>query len=211
MKIPKSITVDRIEKDWKGCTVAIIGGGPSLKNFDFTSLSNYKTIGVNASALLCGTDVLFSLDQNWIRSNKKSINSFPGEKYLGVISSFKFEDYINCKFVLRSRGPSLSKCPQIVFGENSGQGAINLCLLKGVSKIFLFGFDMEKTESEHWHSEYVRRVRYKDGKYDRWIRHLQSCCTMLDNYGINVINVNNNNRLPFFKTISFSEFQDRYV
>lgn len=47
---------------WKDKTCFILGGGPSLKDFDFNLIKDYPTIGVNKSFIKFPTDIMYAMD-----------------------------------------------------------------------------------------------------------------------------------------------------
>ena len=70
---------------WKGQRCFIIGGGESLKDFNFSKLKNELVIGVNRAYEAMDCTVNFAMDHNlyeWIIKGK-----------LGEESKRKFEDY----------------------------------------------------------------------------------------------------------------------
>ena len=58
-----TIKYTTIQRKFEGETVYIIGGGPSLKNFDFRQLAGARTIAINKAMLYhTQTDVLYWTD-----------------------------------------------------------------------------------------------------------------------------------------------------
>jgi hypothetical protein len=74
--------ISKVSEIWKGETVYIIGGGPSLKDFKWEWLIGKITIAVNkAFYSYPNADILYWTDgrfYNWI---KDDINKFKGTKY----------------------------------------------------------------------------------------------------------------------------------
>lgn len=140
-------------QEWKGRTVFIIGGGPSLRTFDFARLFGHPTIGCNAAFKL-GADICnicFFSDAPWF------------QRYYDELARFKGRVVTHCE-ELRADEPWLLKMERRVeglhhdglgFGCNSGCSAINLALLLGAKKVVLLGFDCKPGEDHsskpNWH------------------------------------------------------------
>lgn len=52
-------------KSWKDKTCYILGGGPSLQNFDFSKIENELTIGINKSFINFPTTLNYSMDNRF--------------------------------------------------------------------------------------------------------------------------------------------------
>jgi len=74
---------------WKGQRCFIVGGGESLKDFDFSKLSGELVIGVNRAYEKVDCTIMFALDYklyNWIvegklgQEAKEKFNNFKGHK-----------------------------------------------------------------------------------------------------------------------------------
>ena len=109
--------------------VFIIGGGESLRGFDFSLLDGHATIGTNASAYFYPSDYLFVQDNGFLKSHDLSF--FKGE-------------------IVR---PSANQ----PFG-NAGFGAILHAIKLGFSPIYLLGFDMQCKEFTHFHDKYSHEL-----------------------------------------------------
>jgi len=141
----------KIEPIWKDRECFIIGGGPSLKGFDWNILKSELTIGCN-DAFKLGIDVckvcVFG-DGRWFDRYSKEL-----ELYKGMI-------FTNKGNLLNSRIPwlnTLDRKPKgfhtdaLGWNGNTGFTAINLALLFGIKTVYLLGFDMKMTGKEHnWH------------------------------------------------------------
>jgi hypothetical protein len=133
---------------WGSRPVAIIGGGPSLKGFDFTRLKGQFTVlAVNASILdLPWADHGFSLDLRAMRAwwislcNIKTFMTFavPDNK----LTKFPRNPAPHMRFVRRMPGTNFN-CDRdaISSGGSSGFGALHLAFQRGAKDIRLFGFD----------------------------------------------------------------------
>lgn len=156
------------DKSWQGDPCFLVGGGPSLRNFDFERLRNQgRVIAINrAYEFMPWADMLFFMDftfwqyehQDPVRLEKW--NSFKGPKVFLNLMGRKFEDCYSVKALSRS-GISISHTAGLYHGNNSGFGALQLALSLGCRPIYLLGFDMTKQgnksgtgEKTHWHDGY---------------------------------------------------------
>ena len=195
------ITFTFIEPVWKGQTVFIIGGGPSLKDFDFDLLKNKKTIAVNKAFLFYPlADVLYWSDSRVYQWYKKDIDKFKGDKYT-------IKPYGNLSQdikILRNAGKLGLElnASGIRHGNNSGHAAINVAYHYGAKRIVLLGFDMQNDRGRsHFHDGYpIKQTR--DEIYKKsMIPEFFTISDELKKKKVEVINANPDSALPFFKKI----------
>ena len=150
---------------WKGETVAILGGGPSLtaEQVELVRLSGVKCIAVNNSYLLAPwADLLYFADSHWHEWNTKGIDipglglkaaqvcamfaSFAGQKCSIQNSGANIKD--DAVHMMRNingvgkHGFGLSVDPgALVTGRNGGFQALNIAVLAGATQPLLLGFD----------------------------------------------------------------------
>lgn len=141
---------------WDDSPLFIIGGGPSLRGFDFRSLTGRgRILAVNESFVHLSTvlpiDAVFSLDQNWARHRHSEMSMFRGEKFLAVQEFYWPYVDQDATMLHRLRRPGLSEDPSAIHAcGTSGYGALNVAYLKRARTIYLLGFDMA---GGHWHAE----------------------------------------------------------
>ena len=147
----------KVEPIWKGETAFIVGGGPSLANFNFDKLQYKKTIIINkAIQFYPKADILYWTDARVYHWYKKDIDNFRGDKY--TIKPFDVPKDVKA---LRNTGKhGLEYDPTGVrHGNNSGYAAINLAVHLGVKRIVLLGFDMgNQGNQSHFHDGYPVKV-----------------------------------------------------
>jgi len=120
--------------------VYIIGGGPSLRGYDWKRLKGKDTIGIN-EAYRKDPTYLFWMDQKWYQS--KSDLSHPKAYTVHPVHT-EYPKGITC----------LSR-EQLGRGSNSGYASIHLANYLGYSRVFLLGFDMGYPIGQsHWHEGY---------------------------------------------------------
>src|SRR4051812_18878543 len=122
--------------EWQGEDAYIVGGGPSLKTFDWDLIRGKNTIGCN-SAFVRGADII-------------KINIFADTKWWGEIGAKRGSSYAG-RMVGCFDGPEpecswLSTMPRLNsglgrkalgFNGNSGSLALNLALILGAQRVFL--------------------------------------------------------------------------
>ena len=156
------------ERVWDQQSCVIIGGGPSLTNFDWSLLKSENTIGCNTAFTLkeevC--KVCIFGDHRWW-------NKFQFElaKYKGTV-------FTNCPQLMNSKIPWLWTVSRenrglhtnaLGWNGNTGASAINLALLFGVSEIYLLGYDMKRTkERSNWHNKIIDEKAVRDSVYPKF-------------------------------------------
>src|ERR1022692_2787960 len=88
-------TFGRVETPWwNDGTTYLVGGGPSLRGFDFRCLDGLRSVGVNQSMFdLTRPAAGISIDQAFVRNNAKRLETFAAEAplYLVTGNSAKLE------------------------------------------------------------------------------------------------------------------------
>lgn len=136
---------------WQNKEVFIIGGGPSLQNFDWKLLIPELTIGCN-DAFRLGEEIckvcIFG-DSSWFYRRKEELAKYKGTVFTNHPSLINHPaPWLNT--VLRKTS-GLHK-DFIGWNGNTGFAAINLALLFGASRIYLLGYDMKmRGERHNWH------------------------------------------------------------
>lgn len=204
------------DKPWSGSRCFIIGGGPSLKGFDFSQLSNEFTIAINrAHEFIKNPSIIFFIDEDGFYNElmkgsfgQKAINRFNTNQSIRIslnISGRNYEENIH--------SIPISKMPEMTFdlkdglhdGGNSGYAALNLAVCLGAETIYLLGYDMKgdgKGRQTWFHGGYKKIGKEKN--YKDWIKHFEKVAPILKNKGIKVINLNPDSKLKCF---DFGKFE----
>ena len=142
--------------DWTAEDVFIIGGGHSLKGFDWNLLRGRCTIGCNQAfklgAAICNIATFGDYDfwthykdeletyKGWVATNYLTMNTPPWLRFYPRID--------------RGLGNGVEG---LAWNNNTGALAVNLALVLGARQVFLLGFDMrmESKEKSHWHDERI--------------------------------------------------------
>jgi hypothetical protein len=160
--------------------VYIIGGGPSLINFDFKILKDKQTIVVNKAIFHVENPTNFiTMDYTFLRKvNLQRFKNIKTKKYF--VANFSIpqlkiinNEIVDTRFNLRYLGVK-EIFNNIVYsktvngigstfrdfrnGENSGFCALQLALLLGYTEIYLLGFDLKVDQKTHFHDGYRQDI-----------------------------------------------------
>lgn len=188
----------------------VIGGGPSLKGFDFSKLAGYK-IGANKSALVANCDCLVSMDGQYARECYDELLGYPGEIILGLVRpEYENNKLPNATYVKSIRQRGLSKDPTVLYGLNSGYSAVDVAYKKGFTQINLLGFDMKMGETKHFHDGY--HWANGAGNYSSWVGYFDDIKSVFTKEGITCINYvgPEGSALTQFETRPLSELDEHY-
>ncbi|HEY9819114.1 MAG TPA: hypothetical protein V6D20_25375 [Candidatus Obscuribacterales bacterium] len=201
------IEFGRVEGDWSDKEVYVIGGGPSLKDFDFTRLKGY-TIGANRTAFVANTDALVSVDRVFITRAAEDMKGYAGRLFLCVKNPDGCIPLEGATYLRYDPSEGLSDNPEYLIGLNSGHCALNVAYLLNAKSISLLGFDMKMDGStKHFHGGYSWAGGA--GNYMPWAKRFGRAATQLKNKGVQVINYvgPNGSGLTCFPTRPLEELQ----
>jgi len=144
---------------WPDGHVVIIGGGDSLKGFDWEWLLRrkheigFRVVGVNDAYVLGAhlVDVLFFGDMDWWYTHRKiGLYDFGG-LMVHSATEVKHMKYVKCMHRNHTGLPEGSG--NLGWNSNSGFAAIHLALLFGATSLVLLGFDMKLGDggNANWH------------------------------------------------------------
>ena len=155
----------------------VIGGGPSLNGFDFTSLNGFDTIAVNKSVEYISNPTYFiTTDYSYFTKASLPISKIKQKAYksyfvanmtheymeifngqvIDTRRNFVYEDlhYYDGVITSFNKEGFGSTVTDFSNGDNSGHCAIQLALLLGYKKIYLLGFDLNDQTQTHFHQSY---------------------------------------------------------
>lgn len=193
---------------WKDKDVYIIGGGNSLRDFDWKLLQDLHTIGCN-SAYLLGAGIckicVFG-DYKWWEENKAGLACYAQDGIVVTNERKLQESDIPWLHIMRRVEKGLAT-DALAWNGNTGASAINLALILGAKRIFLLGFDMELDDQgrANWHDKRVEKESPE--VYSRFIEGIGNLFADLPSKfpGCEIFNVNTENRLGVFSMISIEE------
>lgn len=214
---------------WRGETVVILAGGPSLTEQDVQVVAAahanmaVKCIAVNDTYLLADwADVHYAADLRWhawhwagiakpaigltAEQVRRKWATFAGQKCSIENGANVVED--EAVHVLRnahstSHGYGLSADPRaLVTGRNSGFQALNLAVLAGARRIVLLGFDGKPAADgrSHWFGDHPEPMLNVVYAYFR--QAMSAAENDLAAAGVEVLNASPNSAIDSFKRVS---------
>jgi len=195
--------------------VFIIGGGPSLRSFDWSLLENENTIGCN-NAFRLGPKVckicvfvdrkfIFDAPNHPRKGFYDELAKFPGTV---ITNDSQLKTRHEPWILWMQRRPRGLHYDALGFNANCGATAINVALLLGATTIYLLGIDMHLGESKepNWHEHLIDKP--SEEVYGRmlasfgWVRKDLE----LKFPGRKVFNVNANSNLNIFPKLDPKTF-----
>lgn len=216
----KKVTDCLMNGYWLGKRCFILGGGESLKNFDFDRLKGEKTIGINRAFEKYPVDILFAMDYLFYRrvvggsldifeeySVRERWSKFKGVKVMLTPMSAPSMDPGVC-VIRRIFEPrvSLDLNAGIYGGTNSGIGALMLAIILGANPIYLLGFDMKAKRNTHWHSGYPNQtLEGMNARLEEYKKDFEVVAPMIKEKGVRVVNLYSRSALKCFEMSSVKE------
>lgn len=210
-RAPASIPDGLRDGAWAGQACFLIGGGPSLKGFDFERLRGRgRVIAINrAYEFVPFADVHFFMDNPYYRHvrSEPAWHAFQGFKvYLNMSGYVVDGDVVSLRPVGRI-GLSASIAEGLYHGNNSGSGALGLAYCLGANPIYLMGYDCKRTpEDGHFHSGYGKSI--SDSTLVRLVKDFDGIAPMLRAAGVRVINLNPDSAIRCFPASTFDALED---
>jgi hypothetical protein len=195
---PHDMEIDLEKYDY---TCYIVGGGPSLKDFDWNLLDSSKfVIAINNTHLkLPEANIIYCTDPPWISPNAPTLKAHKAPVWQGVLK-LNNPPKLPCvdkQWLLTGRDGIETRAGCMKHGSNSAYAATNLAAVHlGFKKIYLLGIDMKwgqkgKKHTSHWHSDDKPHQRI-DGEaiYTTMRNNFKTLKKPLQQMGVEVINVN---------------------
>jgi len=168
--------------------IFIVGGGPSLVGFGFSSLTDKCTLAVNKSVFhIPNLNYFISVDYTFLRKVSKEVfNSIRVKKFFvadfsypslkevnGQITDTRYDmtyDLRDYNVLIRARKQEGIGYTFDDFrtGRNSGFCALQLAVIFGFRKIYLLGMDLNQRGKTHYHEGYGERVKTFVPKLDKY-------------------------------------------
>jgi hypothetical protein len=201
-----------LQLDWKDKDIFIIGGGASLKGFDWNLLRSELTIGCNGNFIL-GPEICkicFFGDYKFFRKYVQELSNF-ATKGIVVTNHQKFlkccPDWLHV-FPRTAHGLHTDS---LGWNSNTGASAINLALLFGAKKVYLLGFDMKlsKEKKNNWHDKGVDRANA--AVFRTFLRNFVYVCKDWKSKFADreIINITDDSELNCFPKIGVKEFWEK--
>jgi hypothetical protein len=157
---------------WDDKPVAIVGGGTSLKGFDFEQLRGAHVLAIKGSMFdMPWADAGFGLDMPRYREWKDKLAALEGMRVYWAVPEDQLDaagppPAKNVTFLRRLVGENISLDPSEIYGGGtSGYGGMQIAFLKRSKEIVLFGFDYESPT--YGTAEQIGEVRHNDQHYEK--------------------------------------------
>lgn len=188
---------------WRDEPCFIIGGGPSLRDFDFERLRGRgRVIAINrAFEYVPWADVLFFMDNKFYKlchdgPRYEAWLKFGGHKVFLDLMGRKYDDCYHVRSLGRV-GLSKSIAQGLYHGNNSGVGALNLALVLKARPIYLMGYDMRHIGGHsHFHSGYGPGAREQTVR--GFVRDFERMAKFMHDERKQIINLNPKSGLRIF-------------
>ncbi len=201
--------------NWKGATVALLGGGPSLTQAQVDivreSACRPAVLAINNSYLLAPfADICYFSDTNWWKEHKdrREFIDFSGEK-CSIENGGGFGNVDEPIHLLRNcnhplHGWGLSSDPQkLVTGSHGGFQALNLAILAGAAKIILLGYDGKPGDKSHWHGGHKQPT--PQSAYQLYVQSFVAAQNEIKASGARVLNCSPGSAIDTFEKVSLAE------
>lgn len=145
---------------FRDTTVFVVGGGPSLRNFDFEALRGKTVVVVNEFVRrVPWAALLFFGDAAWYRRRKAEVKAFKGlvvTHARGPQIDLGADKILRVTWdILERKGASTEFPPQghpvLRWGPTSGHKAVSLCVSCAAARVVMLGFDCRVDEEGHSH------------------------------------------------------------
>jgi hypothetical protein len=189
------------EPIFKGRTVALVAGGPSLSLAQVRLLgmarakNKIRVIAINDAAYPCWfADIAYACDARFWRYH----DGIPG--FRGMRVSLDDSRLPGIKF-LKNTGPEgFDPHPgSIRSGSNSGYQALHLAVHLGAARVILVGYDMTGDPSQHWFGNHPPQLGTSARTMEHRIRAFAGLKPELERRKIEVINTSPRTALTFFR------------
>lgn len=191
--------------------VYLVGGGPSLRGFDFELLRGQVVVAINdASRYLPWATALFSADVMWMTNRREHIESFSRHRFLAIPPDQRGE-LRGVEYLTRLRLLGLSEVLGCVhLGGTSGYAALNLAVLKGAKEIVLLGYDYSGTD--RWYPDYDWSSRGRGQfEHEEWARNFDTMLPALAVAGVKVTNASPESKITAFPKVELNQVLEVFV
>jgi hypothetical protein len=179
---------------WDDRPVAVIGGGPSLQDFDYEVLRGAHVLAVKSAIFgIPWADAGFGLDITRYQEWRERLADVQARIYWAVSESQLTQTGApakNITFLRQLYGPQLSEDPGVIYSDGtSGFGALQICIHKRAKQIVLFGFDYDGVFSNAVADARGQKRRDQRAAHWReWAEHFSIFSPYFSTHGISVFN-----------------------
>ena len=217
--VPQVLEVPDFQPSLYNKVCYIIGGGPSLMNFEWKNLDGKFLIAINrAYETLPNAQIVYFTDDDYWQRHQTEMLQHTGKLYRGRIARHKvIKDKEVTEIQLQPKPQGWSdQYGELHHGSNSTYACIQLAAQLGFNKIYLLGVDMkhqgkynrQKKNNKgvtHWHSGHRRTDPAT--AYRGFVNHYKQMVPLAKQRGVEIINVNTpeGTSLQCFPIKSFDE------
>jgi len=195
---------------WKGHRAFVVGGGASLRDFDWDMLKGELVIAINRAVEKCGSCVMFSMDLRlWTFYERgdlgeeatEKFKEFKGDRVWSVTPNFILPE--EAYYIPRPVGQiryGMGSLREMETANNSGYGAMQMAVALGASPVYLLGYDMTgdgKGGQKWWHEGYPSGQ--SENVYKSMVDHFNAYAKSIKGTGIDIVNLSKNSNLRCFR------------
>ncbi len=189
---------------WPGCTMVLLGDGPSLELQDVNAVrGRARVLAMNTSFRLAPwADVLWSYHTR----DLQQVSGVDPQTYRGLILSAE-QAPVPWPLVALTAAEGLDLNPTgVCHGNNSGYSAINLAVHLGAKRIVLLGYDCCAAEDGKVNfarpADYAGRRAYS---FELWRKRFATLVAPLRAAGVEVLNASRRTALECFPRVVLEE------
>ena len=197
--------------------ISIIGGGWSAANADLANAPGL-VIGVNDSAVQTRCDIAVSMDRLWTEYRWPQLcagllSYELRHAWIRRAAAKNIEPDVNGLrlFECSHKSTVFSEHAGTLNGTNSGMCAFNLAYQMRPARIWLFGFDMNRSPDgqAYWYPPYpwAGKGATTSGKYKEWSKQFDYAAKQCVAAGIKVLNVSTSSAIDSFTKIDPRDLQ----
>jgi hypothetical protein len=197
---------------WDDKPVYLVGGGPSLKGFQFDLLAGLHAhiVGVNQSMLDAPVCAGLSTDWQFQRARVAELTELAKriELFLTADAPDQSVPVIpGAIYLTRHISGGLSTDPSVIRTVgSSGYAAINLAVLKRARRLVLLGYDYNINGAHHYHSAYPWYKPIAHGpSWGYWAGNYEAIMPDLDALGVQVFNASPDSAITCFEKITIEQ------
>jgi hypothetical protein len=188
---------------WDDRPVAVIGGGPSMQDFNFEELRGAHVLAVKASIFsVPWADAGFVLGASPAQWRDR-LATVQARVYWAVP-----EDQIepppakNVTLLKRLGGLQPSDDPSMISGGTSGFGALQVCIHKRAKQIVLFGFDYDGSTGV---GASPKRRENSAAHWAAWAEHFRVFVPYFTAHDIRIVNANPASAITCFQKVALRD------
>lgn len=182
--------VETVTPDWAGEPCIVAATGPSLTKDVIQTcrmkrwLGGWRILAVNDAAKVFPlADAMYACDEAWWDHHGPTLE-FAGERWsshedgeAAANDKTEAQAKYGLRLVLGRNNPKFSRDPSVIhYGLNSGFQAVNLAMHKGVSRIVLVGFNMQRVKNEaHYFGEHPGKLS-RGTTYTNFCKAYEAAC-----------------------------------